>query len=424
MRAFAASALALFSGCWGAGPVPSKPEQATILYQLTPPGQNECGQQKYIGPVAFGPAYGFAGLLPYQPQQGCNNSGSMVGSTEVEVYEFPVEGDGEAQRVGIAGMSDGSYSPRLLARQNIKNDVVWVSTPGPNMGPSGEVDFAGTTPAFAHPFSVSGGFYAPAALAFDASGFFVAAVQVNTGTKWEPNNPNYPCCGPTQTPSTSLFAHYDPDTDAETRLPISPLLDCGHSTRCVVETPMGFVYLAFESNTSSANRKIALFPPDGTSEMDERPLSQLTLAGVIPVGFHASENNVFWSMSRSYDQGGTQATPRCEIDQYDLVTPREVGPIFTTDRFDCAGISTDDESVYFTIVEVTFDNGGQQMRGLGIGRVHLGTGEVETIRIGVFGSSTGPRRVLIDTPNVIVVDPFTIARIPMSALDGQHDFAL
>lgn len=410
--------LLALAGCFGDGPVPSKPEQATVLMQLAAPSSRECDQKQYIGPIALGGTYGYAGVETYQPQIGCDFDGqSSPFTTEVPLWQFPKDGSAPAAAIGAAaGSSDGTYSPRL---QGLANNVIWLASPG-NMGGTAALQVGGTVADFMLDVPTSGGFYAPLGILWDGAYVYIAASNGSSG-KAEPNNPNYPCCGPGNTGQQgALVARIDPDADplvAES-LPITPPLDCNHSTRCLLHNTDWLLYLAFAQNTSSW--KIARFPKAGTMASEEEVLAQPSqVNGTIPVGFHGSDANVVWAMSRSYDQSPFPSTPRCEIMRYDLVNGVDVGPIFATDAFDCAGISLDDESVYFTIVATSDD---QHMHGLGIGRVHLDTTSVETIRLGVFGATAGPRRVLIDDDALIVADPFTVARIPKSALDDRHDF--
>jgi hypothetical protein len=408
-------------GCFGEGPVPSRPSQATVLMQLTEPSDNHCNQQQYIGPIGLGPIDGYAGVLAYYPQNDCDFQSSPPQS-DVPVWQFSKDGSRTAAPIGAnAGVSDGTYSPRL---HGVGGGVIWLSSPG-SQGPGGHIDVGGhgaSTEGFTLQIPIMNGFAAPTAIFYDGEDVYIGASGGGTSGKAEPNNPNYPCCGPSNTgQQAGLVARIVPNVDplVPEILPITPQLDCSHSTRCLVHNTDSLIYLAY-STAATGGWNIARFPKAGTMATDEQVLATLgQTSGTIPVGFHATDANVVWAMSRSYDQSPFPNSPRCEIVHYDLTNNTSIGPILVDDTFDCAGISVDDESVYFTIVETT-DN--QRMRGLGIGRVHLETKQVESIRLGISGPSAGPRRVFIDGDDLIVADPFTIARIPKSALDNQTDF--
>ena len=101
--------------------------------------------------------------------------------------------------------------------------------------------------------------------------------------------------------------------------------------------------------------------------------------------------------------------------------------VFQTTKFSCMDAALDGTSIYFAIVSVPVQNdcgscSPQDMHGDGIGRVSLVDGTDEELALGVSGVSTGPRRVYLDGPDIFSVDPFVIAKLPKSALDGKHDF--
>jgi len=87
--------------------------------------------------------------------------------------------------------------------------------------------------------------------------------------------------------------------------------------------------------------------------------------------------------------------------------------------FSCMDAALDATSVYFTIVRV---DETEQLRGDGIGRVSIATGEVESIALDMVGAGAGPRRIYLDGDDLYAVDPLVIGKLAKSALDGSHAF--
>ena len=87
--------------------------------------------------------------------------------------------------------------------------------------------------------------------------------------------------------------------------------------------------------------------------------------------------------------------------------------------FSCAHLSIDATHVYFAIVSI----GNQRMRGDGIGRISIADQTFESLDLGIQGESAGPRRVYLAGDSMFAVDPFVVAAIKKTALDGKQDFA-
>jgi hypothetical protein len=140
----------------------------------------------------------------------------------------------------------------------------------------------------------------------------------------------------------------------------------------------------------------------------------------VPVGLAADDNRVAIAVSVDV-RTGDASTKLCAIRFHDLVGGMKQTLLNTT-QFSCIYAALDATHVYVAIVSVTDDR--QTLRGIGIARVKIDDGSVESLALGIEGRGTGPRRIYLDGESMFVVDPYVIAKISKHALDGRHDFTL
>lgn len=403
----------LLGGCFGEGPVPSQPTGVTILYTVPPPtADSRCSMSLYLGDLAINSDHGYAFHLPYQPWN-CNNNSSGPPQIDVPVVQFPTKSAETARQVEIAGRSNFGSQQRVAAAGS---NAAWVFIDSSQS----KVDVHGV-PSLNTAIQTNMGFYGPVAMTGDTTAFYVAGEQntMTTGGYRDVDDPQYPCCGPLAVPGdiTSQVYAVTP-AGAVTTLPFAPKFYTQTLKNALVNNTTSLFYTEYQTPISTNwTTLISTALKNGTMA---HSLAMVPRSQGVVVGLDASDLFVAWTISISYENPPYPA-PLCTIKAYDFSANKEV-TLFTTGDFSCMDAAIDATHVYFTIVEVA-DHDDQRMRGVGLGRVSLQGGNVETLRLGIQGPSAGPRRVYLDgTDQLYAVDPFTVARLPKASLDGKHDF--
>ncbi len=408
---------ALGGGCFGDGPVPGLPEKATILYTVSPP-TSACSVASYIGPAAIGPATdGYVLALPYfRDNRNCDNGGSQPPQNPVNVQKFHTAAPG-AEALDPPFISDGLTPPRVSSRG------VWAYK---EITPTNIIQVApavGTLPS-------NPGDQSPAGIVADDTSVYVASWSQTPDNKAEVNNPNYPCCG-----AFSLVAGGGrtigfgisklPRAGGQsTLLPVSPLFACESMSECLVGNTSSLFYMAYVEPAHVAT--VTRFPKTGTSVGEATTIGTVENTGpgkIVPVGLAADDAHVVWSASVAYEMvapDDPQPQPLCVITAQDLAT-QATTVLLSTTEFSCMHASIAGGFVYFAIVSIA--GARSHMHGDGVGRVSLTDQTFESLALGVGGDGAGPRRVYVVDHTMYLVDPFAVAAVETSTLDGTHDFA-
>ena len=186
----------------------------------------------------------------------------------------------------------------------------------------------------------------------------------------------------------------------------------------------GLFYLAHAETGSGYY--VGLYQKDDVSPTDELQLATMDgLNSIVPVGLVATDEHVAWTMAPSYDNvsgSSRENQPKhCAIGVFDLATSALVQPaLLDTNQFSCTGVATDDEFIYFAIVELT---DRQHFHGVGIGRVSIETRAFESIALSGGGGSRGIRRLFVDDTDMFLVDPFAVVKIAKRAFAGKQEIA-
>jgi hypothetical protein len=409
----------VLAGCFGNGPVPGQPSQATTVLFVPPaPSGQECNESKYIGQVAFGPSASYAVLMPYTPNNSNCNGGGNPSQTPLQVLQFG--GSGGTMMIGTAGNNQGGqYTPRIAGNGTwVFGDV---STNGTlTLGPSGQV----ITPAASGP----GGPLEPTGYLVDGSGAWLAATSNNNGGSSNTIfTPGYPCCGsqpPAGTPTASTITVL-PSAGGQSTLPISPMLACETEKHCLIENMTSLFYMVHDMTGNDFS--IKQFPKTGTLASDEVELAKVDRSIVggaaVVVGIAADDQHVAWALTN--DLQSTANPPGCWIFTHTL-SPQSTQLVFSSTNLSCVDVAVDATYVYFTIVELykAPDQQEPSLRGRGLGRYSVsGGGMLESIALGLDGDTSGARRVALDSDSVYAVDPLVIGKIAKTAFDGAHDIS-
>jgi hypothetical protein len=427
MRARWLLPLSLAAACFGEGPIPTTPPDVTVLMAV--PAGNSCGVGHYLGPVSIGATYGYTVVLPFQSRDNCDN-GDMGGtgdppSEQAQVWQFSLDGSETATQIATAGMTEGRRNPRIQAT-GVGVNFVYQDQGLMKLN-------VGGVPEINYEIPYTSGSFLPAGLIRDSNRMrlYVGAHATNDSTggggKSEPNNPNYPCCGPPSGGTGSPgFVFQIPLGGPPAQMAITRKFACEYSGRCFVGNTDGLVYLA-HADTGSGYY-VGLYPKDGVATEDEQRLATMDgLNTIVPVGLAANDAVVAWTMAPSYDSSVSGSSSsgnepkHCEVGVYDLAAGALVQPaLLDTDKFTCTGAATDEEFIYFAIVENT---NRQHFQGIGLGRVNIATRAFESVAISVFGRSTGIRRLFIGETDMFLVDPFAVVKIAKSAFAGKQEIA-
>lgn len=410
--------LLLIPACFGEGPEPTLPSEATILFSVPRPTQQHCSNSRFIGDVALGTGKGYALTLPYVPN---NNNCGDSGPGGAPVITIPVSSFGmttsSSIQVGTAGQSD-PYSgtrPHIAAAGDL---AAWTYLDR-TTSQSGEV-VVSTSAQLTTKLPMSNGFFLPIAMTADATAFYVAGVQTSgfNGKSSDVNDPTYPCCGTYGTPGDiSSHIYKVTPAGAVTTLPTAPKFNYLTLKSALVSNSTSLFFTEYAQPINSASATLV----NGVRKDGSLPvmLGMIPSSQGVPVGLGASDSYVAWASSVKYENP-PYPDGFCNVGAYDLAAGMAIPTLYHGD-FSCLDAAVDATHVYFAIVDIT-SNGSENMFGIGIGRVSLADKTFESIRIGTSGAATGPRRVYLDGENIYAVDPFVIASIKKSALVGKHDF--
>ncbi len=396
--------VAVVSACFGDGPTPTAPSGATILFS-TEPGQS-CNAGTYIGPVAFGSDHVYVSFLPYQPVGGsCHGGGGGNIQAEQSVFAYPLAG-GTLEKIGSAGETVGGSHVQLVATGS---------------GVAYAYNDAGTTSLFVEPghatFPSMNGMEMPLGMFTLGSDVYVGAVNnVNTTGGLDVTAPTFPNGG---VGSISNGSGYVMQVSTGTGAPWTP--SCGGLDRCLVANSASFTYVAQPTSGGAWDLVQVRF-----ADMVATKLASSSQNGQAPYGLDTDDHQIAWSTTESCVQpmgGGSFncSINSCNIFVYDTAAamPKPT-TLLSTQKFACVDAKLANGYVYFAIVALSTEN--QQMIGRGIGRVAIADRTVETLDLGIETPSTGPRRIFPVGDQLYLVDPFVLARIDASALDGKHDF--
>ena len=404
-----------FGACFGEGPIPSNPTEATVLYTAPSPSF-ECNGA-YVGSVAIGPGTdAYVVAQPFTTNQ-CGTSPPPV-PLSVEVFQKAAKLDPVI--LGDAGKADASFATTLHAPR-VSAVGIWAyeatGSDGLDLGimvdPSLGLVQASTQRTF------------PAGIITDATSVFVAGWQAGGG-RYGVDHPDYPCCGPVgpQNPDggANTLTTIPIGGGSPTPLPVAPTYACESMSECLAANTSSLFYMEHAEPGHVA--KITRFPKTGTAAAEQAMIGTVDAIGVnkvAPVGLVASDSHVVWSVSTEYElQRSDDPVPPslCIITAYDLTT--EVTTVLlSTTEFSCMHASLDTGFVYFAIVSIV----GGHLHGDGIGRVAIAEQTFESLALGIEGDSAGPRRVYVVDDSMYLVDPFTVVAVKKSALDGKQDFA-
>jgi hypothetical protein len=413
----------ILGACFGDGPKPSAPAKATILVSGIP--VENCNTGSYIGPVAIGSSgSGFVTMLPYNQDGGPNNcggGGNNVPTTPIEVFAFDRD-NGTQTDVGPAGQAQNGFHDRLTVTPS---GVAWAYDDTGMMGTSAVVN-----PGHVPVGSGGMGFDAPLGIVSVDSDIWVELAQSSSSSgRVEPDNPEYPCCGPVNGQPTGSIWHVGPAATSQFVTAVNPM--CDTATRCFVADP---------PESPSDPIKLAYFESQNMTGGNSWQVSVLTLAtpmmpsggphvlpspsggGEVPVGLAAFQNTIAWTTSLACENTPCSVSD-CNVYTYDLTTTNTApNTLLSTHRFGCMDARIADGYVYFAIV--AYDSNTEHMHGIGIGRVSIADHTFESLDLGIQGDAAGPRRVLPSGDRLYLVDPLVMARIEAAELSGKHDFAL
>lgn len=419
MKLRLAIALAPLAACYGGGPAPSMPKDATVVYEapIAPKGQ-ECSDSSYIGPVAIADDKGYVITLPYEPiQQNCGGQGGQ--QVPLELQSFAKNGstpDGDIGMGEPAGMSNQGGPPPGIATQG--TEVLYSYYDG-GQGLIGPVMARVSNPA-----NVMGN--GPGAPWIDPGGALYGAWgQQQMGSIGDPDSPQYPSNASGQTQpmgelgSVPLPLTMNQNVQASA-IASSSMLECAESRHCVVTTGTGVFFVTAPAVGSSSFAQLhALAKATGMDTVLDFPGGGRD-TNMTTVGLDSDGTTVVASFA--YAAVGPDLRPGCFIYASQGDAPRLV---FQTTAFSCMDAAIDGDSVYFTIVHGEGCDCGPAflIHGDGIGRVSLSDpSKFESIAVKMGGIARGPRRVYVDADAIYAVDPLAIARIAKTALDGAHDF--
>ncbi|HSN25347.1 MAG TPA: hypothetical protein VLT45_03650 [Kofleriaceae bacterium] len=395
--------VAVVSACFGDGPTPTAPSGATVLFS-TEPGQS-CNAGTYIGPIAFGSDHVYVSFLPYQPVGGsCHGGGGNI-QAEQSVFAYPLAG-GTLDKIGSAGETNGGTHVQLAATGS---------------GVAYAYNEAASTSLYVEPGHVTyqsmNGTELPIGMFAFGSDLYVGAVNnTNTTGGLDVTSPTFPNGG---VGSISNGSGQVMQVGTGMATPWTP--SCGGLDRCLVANGSSFTYVAPPSTGGSWT--LLQQPLSGGSPT---VIATSTQNGQAPLGLDTDDHQIAWSTTESCVQpmgGGSFncAMYSCNVLVYDTTAamPKPT-TLLSTQKFACVDAKLANGYVYFAIVALSTEN--QQMIGRGIGRVAIADRTLETLDLGIETPTAGPRRIFPVGDQLFLVDPFVLARIDASALNGKHDF--
>jgi len=403
-------AAAAVSACFGDGPMPSAPSGATVLFSA-PPSQN-CSPGSYIGPISLGPDKGYTSILQYNPVggDGCNGGGGGPITAAQDVFAFDLA-HASVTQVGSAGASNSGAHVEVAA---VGSGVAFAYNDTNAGSASTQVIVDPGHLTYGH----NQGTEVPLGIVALGSDVYLATMSnANTTGGTDLENPTFPNggnggfnngSGSIWKVGGSQIASWSPQ--------------CGGLDRCLVG---GGNQLAFVERPSTGGEWQISRLDLGSGAPVPTPVSTTGTGGDFPYGLDADDHLIAWSTTQSCVFNMTGGNQHCEVTDcsisvYDTTAMSAAKNLLSTTRFGCLDAKLSDGYVYFTIVGIYSDN--NSMFGRGIGRISIADRTLETLDLGIRGPQAGPRRIFPVGDQLYVVDPFVMARIPKSALDGKHDF--
>lgn len=411
------------TACFGAGPAPTAPSEATILLALElHPLHSEdgpCKSGRFLGNVAIGSDFGYAVTHTFLPS--CSDGqGDPNEQLPSLVYQFSKQGDGW-EEIGIAGQTQqgGGPRPRIAAHGP---EAVWV------FGQSGTSALTVSSKSNTIGGTLNGN--NAAGIIVDETRTYVGLGEASGGPS-NPLDPRFPCCGQGgSSPGQNGFVQLTHATPTSvTNMPVTPRFLCFQMKDCLVQNTDTLYYTTHAEPPGPQPVIIKSQPKDLTAgeqigELPPPPCSTCA-PDVIPTGLVADDTHVVWSTSLDFTKFTSDLRDpppaACSIKVTTVAAPRQERELLSTTKFSCLDVALDGNFVYFTIVQLDEPDFNSVLRNEGIGRIALDTGDFESIATGIPGPEAGPRQVFIDGDGIIAVAPFVIARYAKSALDGRHD---
>jgi len=402
--------VAAVSACFGDGPTPGSPSEATILLSASP--AQDCSEGTYIGPVAFGSDHIYASFLPYQPMTGnCNDNGGGGGNAQVPqtVYQVPI-GGGALEKVGSAGVTNESHVQLAATGSGVAYAFNEMQSPNLSFEPGSQS------------LASNMGTEIPLGMFAVGSDVYVGALNgymTNSGASvLSPNFPSY--SGTAITPQSAGEIWHVGVGAAGTWLP-----NCGALDDCLVGNSSSYTYVGTNPGVDASPWQILQVPLAGTTPT-KIAQAAASNGGLAPLGLDVDDHQVAWSTTEQCNiptGGGSFQChmSTCDVFVYDTTAamPRPT-TLLSTQQFACLDAKLANGYVYFAIVELGSKD--QQVIGRGIGRVSIADRTVETLDLGIIAPGYGPHRVFPIGDQLYLVDPFVLARIDASALDGKQDF--
>jgi hypothetical protein len=402
--------VAAVSACFGDGPVPEAPSQATVLFSSSP-SQN-CSSGTYLGPVAFGSDRGYVSFLQYQPVGNCGGGGGGPSTAPQAVFGFGLA-DGTLSMLGSAGQTYAGAHVQLAALGS-----GYAAAYNDPSGPSGPSMMVVVDPGHAG-YGLNMGTDVPLGLAEAGGNLYVAtASSSNTTGGRDLEDPMFPNGGDGSVTAGKGTIWKVGGGQVRTWTP-----GCGGLDRCVVGGGSALVYVEHPP-TGAEQWQITRLDLGSGSPVVSTVASQMTDAD-LPFGLDTDGRYIAWSTTQSCAFQSSSPNQRCTISDctvsvFDTTMPMAAPEtLLATTRFGCVDAKLANGYVYFSIVALYADN--NSMFGRGIGRVSIADRTVETIDLGIRGPYAGPRRIFPIGDQLFLVDPLVMARIDDSALAGKLD---
>jgi hypothetical protein len=417
-----AVAIAVLAGCFGGGPIPLPPSEATVLFGI--PDAGDCAQIGYVGDFAIQNDQMLVVVAPDavicngQPGQATIDQ-LAIGSAASPVTTVPSQG---VQRVAWAGdVPFIAYAPQNGNTASYQlGDGTGSNTFQITIPPNG-----GAPPNI------------PVGLVDDGSGLWMVTVAINDG------GTQGAAFDDSEYPNTSAFSNTSQGDGGLLHIDYAGLQSLA------IQTDFGWQYAAMpdclaQNSTdlfgATQDRVGSTGPTPTVTSIVQTPKGSgagtFSVVATIPnqgnsvgvVGIAADDQRVVWTVSTDPRALGGS----CQVFQHDLSGSGSAADmLLSSDRFQCAGAATDGSDVYFAIVQsndIGTGSGGNvnvELRGLGIGRVSLdGNMTYASIATQITGTPYGgPRRVYIGSDGVSILagDPHGIGQIQKSAFDGRDD---
>ncbi len=423
-------ALVSLAGCYGAGPRPTPPVDAEVVFAAAAP-VDPCAVQPYIGNVAIDAnGIGYLLAMPYVPRRACN--GELAARADVDTYRFNDGAGPSGTLLGIATHSDGFLNrPRILPPISGAAMPVVLSHSETQLSQIVVDRGLGAGPVIAG--DGLGPFLDAAGLAIDSDGTVYAAGWVNSCTACSAlDSPDYPFAGGSNPTGLVVSTLTRVDASGSTDLIITdpqkhPDLNCALTRDCFVANTTSLVYTGYAHPTGDAY--IGTIAKTATLAATDARIATLALTTFQNIAALAADDaHVAWQIVTNPNQTlGTDG--HCQLYWHAAAAdglPAKL--VFESEKLECRDLELVGNQLYFTIVRLTGGgDSGTFLHGDGIGRITINNdgadpSTVELLDLAISGEARGPRRVFVRGGDVFFVDPLAVVKIAASALDGRADF--